>query len=636
MPFDTAEARDSYYNANSQYWQKPDAPDAGTGQRYADASVPKPDAGTGQRYADASVPKPDPVADYFNRIKDQSAMPDEARRAALRSQAEQEVQTQIAAINQAYATLISDERGRQQEAAQLGKRQVSGIGRLAGLGGSSVQSGRQMTQMTKAQEVERAAVQALQAKQAYEAAATRGKGLADADARFQQEQNLASQAQGQYATYMQSLVKSAPEAKGPIEVGGVLYDPVTREVILDTRTGQPLKATETQVIDLGGGKKQLINSITGETIKEFGGTAGLSPLAASIEKFPRILASLSGAQQGEILSELAAAGKDISTIVSGFSGLSEEQNKTVNALNAQFSAQPIVKDYSVIAEKAQSIENIIAQGASGPADLALVFEFMKALDPTSVVREAEYDNAAKSGNIFRGWAAKFNGYLKEEGGFMPENVKQQFLAIAKQKAASKKQQYDQLRGQYGKSVDRLTGQTSGTDYIFDFTVSGTPPPAMDAPGGSPGGADDLDAALGFSPVGSATLNARPTSIRIPTTARLAYVNNNPGNLRLAGQAGATQGEGGFARFASPDAGYQALVGDIRAKQTGATRTGLSGGSTLAQLIGVYAPPSENNTSLYVEQAAQALGVSPNTPIGQIDTQALARFIAKKESSTVIA
>ena len=114
------------------------------------------------------------------------------------------------------------------------------------------------------------------------------------------------------------------------------------------------------------------------------------------------------------------------------------------------------------------------------------------------------------------------------------------------------------------------------------------------------------------------------SISIPQ-GTLAAANNNPGNLKFVGQAGATMGEGGFAKFDSPEAGYQALQSQI---QLDASR-----GQTLSQFISKYAPPTENNTSLYLQQAQQALGVGSNTPISQIDTSKLAAFMAKKESGT---
>ncbi len=51
------------------------------------------------------------------------------------------------------------------------------------------------------------------------------------------------------------------------------------------------------------------------------------------------------------------------------------------------------------------------------------------------MRESEYDSAAKSGNIFSGAFARFNGYFKEGGGFLPDTVKQDFLSILNSKLA---------------------------------------------------------------------------------------------------------------------------------------------------------------------------------------------------------
>lgn len=118
-----------------------------------------------------------------------------------------------------------------------------------------------------------------------------------------------------------------------------------------------------------------------------------------------------------------------------------------------------------------------------------------------------------------------------------------------------------------------------------------------------------------------------TNIAIPQSSRLAYVNNNPGNLRYVGQAGATQGEGGFARFSSPQAGYQALKNQISLDA--------SRGLTLSQFINKYAPPIENATSVYLSQISSRLGVNPSTKISSINLDNLAKEIARKESSTVI-
>lgn len=106
---------------------------------------------------------------------------------------------------------------------------------------------------------------------------------------------------------------------------------------------------------------------------------------------------------------------------------------------------------------------------------------------------------------------------------------------------------------------------------------------------------------------------------------LAFQNNNPGNLRFVGQTGATQGVGGFAKFSTPEAGYSALKNQIRLDQ--------ERGLTLEKFITKYAPPSENNTALYISQMEKALGVPRGTSLSQIDVDDLAAAVAMKESGT---
>lgn len=119
-----------------------------------------------------------------------------------------------------------------------------------------------------------------------------------------------------------------------------------------------------------------------------------------------------------------------------------------------------------------------------------------------------------------------------------------------------------------------------------------------------------------------------TSVSIPKQSRLAFVNNNPANLRFAGQAGASQGEGGFARFETPEAGLKALQNQIKLDA--------SRGLTLAQFINKFAPPSENDTQTYIRQVQQMTGANPNQKVSEIDLNLLTKAIAKKESSTNIA
>lgn len=101
-------------------------------------------------------------------------------------------------------------------------------------------------------------------------------------------------------------------------------------------------------------------------------------------------------------------------------------------------------------------------------------------------------------------------------------------------------------------------------------------------------------------------------------------NNNPGDLRDVKT-------GGFRTFSDPKEGYAALLNDLHAKQTGTTSTGLGPASTLADFAKVYAPPEDNNNSAkYAADLANQIGVSPATPLSQLDLGKWADAVAKNE------
>lgn len=218
-------------------------------------------------------------------------------------------------------------------------------------------------------------------------------------------------------------------------------------------------AGETQVVEAAG-RKFLINSKTGETIKDLG------------------------------------------AVPVGGGGSSNVSIDNERSLLGQFLGSQIVKDYNVIVSQKLAADRIISNGVGGPADLALVFSFMKSLDPNSVVRETEYDNAAKSGNIFAGAFARFNGYLKPEGGFLPENVRGEFQNLLNQKLASQQQQYDNFKGNFealaarqglnpqnvtldlgGALTSGATGPEADKENIFTSTLGISNVPATPQSGG---------------------------------------------------------------------------------------------------------------------------------------------------------
>jgi len=196
---------------------------------------------------------------------------------------------------------------------------------------------------------------------------------------------------------------------------------------------------------------------------------------------------------------------------------------------------------------------------------------------------------------------------------------------------------DYLKSKVAANTQQTFTTPNGAVYRWDVKsgqfqqVAAPNAPKQAVPNALSGGVNVFDPASGtLLPAGS----SGGASVSIPQNIQqgtgqpqLAYQNNNPGNLRFVGQPGATQGAGGFAKFNSPQEGYQALLNQVQLDQ--------SRGGTLAAYITKYAPPGENNTAQYIQQAAQALGVDPNAPLSSIDANKIAAFQAQKESGAQI-
>lgn len=96
---------------------------------------------------------------------------------------------------------------------------------------------------------------------------------------------------------------------------------------------------------------------------------------------------------------------------------------------------------------------------------------------------------------------------------------------------------------------------------------------------------------------------------------VAFRNNNPGNLIYVGQSGAVAGDGGFARFPTPEAGAAALRSQISLDLTRGTDAAGRPTTTIAELISSWAPASDgNDTASYIANVSAALGIDPDTPL----------------------
>jgi hypothetical protein len=97
-------------------------------------------------------------------------------------------------------------------------------------------------------------------------------------------------------------------------------------------------------------------------------------------------------------------------------------------------------------------------------------------------------------------------------------------------------------------------------------------------------------------------------------------NNNPLNLSyVQGQPGVQGTDGRFGRYGSMEDGIAAATRQLQMY----ARRGLN---TVAQIIGRWAPPSENNTGAYVARVARELGVAPDAPLNMNDPTVVSRLV----------
>jgi hypothetical protein len=102
---------------------------------------------------------------------------------------------------------------------------------------------------------------------------------------------------------------------------------------------------------------------------------------------------------------------------------------------------------------------------------------------------------------------------------------------------------------------------------------------------------------------------------------LAERNNNPGNLKYVGQAGATLGEGGFAKFDTVQHGFMALQNQLQLYATGQSQAaGYKKLNTIEDIIKIYAPKSENDTEAYINNLEKLSGHSRKEQLNFSDIQ----------------
>ena len=165
-------------------------------------------------------------------------------------------------------------------------------------------------------------------------------------------------------------------------------------------------------------------------------------------------------------AELVAYTKAQDDAASGI--LTGDQVETAQTINKDFEEEPIVKAYNEGLQSIIVLEDTLSNGVEGIQDVQLVYNFMKAIDPTSVVKQDEFDKVSSSGNIFAGAYAKFNkGYLGS-GGFLPPEVKDSLINTARAGFDARNKQYYNVKAEKARQINQRLGINNGADYLTSY------------------------------------------------------------------------------------------------------------------------------------------------------------------------
>lgn len=145
-------------------------------------------------------------------------------------------------------------------------------------------------------------------------------------------------------------------------------------------------------------------------------------------------------------------------------------------LRKEFNSLPTVRNFAVQSDAYAKVVSA-AKDPSAAGDLALIFSFMKMLDPTSVVREQEFANAQNAAGVPERIRALYNNVLTGER--LTPSTRADFLSQTDAIYKGAEREYANVEKQYRGISERQGLPTENT--IIDFRYSGptyTPPVSM--------------------------------------------------------------------------------------------------------------------------------------------------------------
>jgi hypothetical protein len=122
---------------------------------------------------------------------------------------------------------------------------------------------------------------------------------------------------------------------------------------------------------------------------------------------------------------------------------------------------------------------------SGAGDIAIVYNYMKLLDPGSTVMQGEYATAENATGVPDRFIAQYNKLL--EGDVLSPKARGEFLKGAEEIYMARKRQNDQLRPQYANMIEQLGGSDADLPMLPGMAPTDRAPEMSIRPRAAPAG-----------------------------------------------------------------------------------------------------------------------------------------------------
>ncbi len=224
------------------------------------------------------------------------------------------------------------------------------------------------------------------------------------------------------------------------------------------KLSENLHATAIEAAKNGATSDVLTNILNSQSLDEALRYAGPSLGSAFIAK----------AQQQEFENRIALEKLSIdkAKIKSEQSGLSNFQQTKVQTIANQFDSEQAVKSYQIAAE---TIDAVKGASSSPLDDIQRIYAFAKVMDPNSVVREGEYKTVQDYSMALLEKTGIKTKRIFENTGFLSAEARLFMLKTLKNRLASSEKAYKNIYNEYGRRINKITGNDDGDEYLTDYS-----------------------------------------------------------------------------------------------------------------------------------------------------------------------